>query len=67
MFYVNSVPVVRCSGNGQGICFFCKIRGCQPIHWMTMLYKSDSLSGLICHDCLRELASLNPDFVREVV
>lgn len=67
MFYVNSVPVVRCSGNGQGTCIFCKIRGRQPIHWMTMLYKSDSFSGLICYDCLRELSFALPDFVREVV
>lgn len=67
MFYVDSTPVVRCVGNGQGTCFRCKAFGRQPIHWMTMLYKSDHLPGLICPSCLRELASLHPNFVREVV
>ena len=67
MFYVGNFPVVRCDGNGQGTCFCCKALGRQPIHWMTMLYKSDYLPGLICSSCLRELASFHSNFVREVV
>lgn len=68
MFYVNSVPCVRCDGNGQGTCFRCKALGRQPIHWMTMLYKCDSFPGLICSSCLRDLVSIcDPDYVVEVV
>ena len=67
MFYINHFPVVRCDGNGQGTCFRCKVFGKQSIHWMTMLYRSDSLPGLICGSCLRDLASLYPNVVGEVV
>lgn len=67
MFYIGNVPAVRCDGNGHGVCFRCKVVGNQPIHWMTMLYRCECFSGLICSSCLRTLASCDPDFVREVV
>lgn len=67
MFYIDNFPLVRCEGNGQGLCFRCKVLGRQPINWMTMLYSSEFLSGHICSSCLRELASCYPGFVREVV
>lgn len=47
--------------------FFCKIRGRQPIHLMTTLYKCDFLGGFICADCLRKLSFIYPNFVCEVV
>lgn len=67
MLYLNSYPLFRCVGNGNGICFRCKALGRQPIHFMTMLYCSDSLPGLICSSCLMELATRYPYLVREVV
>lgn len=51
----NGFPVVCCDGNGQGICVRCRALYGQPIHWMTMLYRSDGFDGLLCASCLRDL------------
>lgn len=53
--YVNGYPVIRCEGNGQGVCARCRALKGQPIHWMTWLYESEGFDGLLCNDCVNEL------------
>ena len=55
MIEYHGYPVIKCQGNGQGVCQRCKALRRPYINWMTMLYKSDGFEGNLCYNCVKEL------------
>ena len=55
MIEYHGYPVIKCQGNGQGVCQRCKALIRPYINWMTMLYKSDGFEGNLCYNCVKEL------------
>lgn len=62
---IRGFPVVRCEGNGQGVCARCRALKRQPIHWMTFLYESEGFDGFLCADCVRELIKNSEEDVKK--
>lgn len=47
--------VTRCTGEGQGSCSGCDMKGIWNRSWMCFLYKIEGIQGVYCAKCAKEI------------